>query len=129
MGRNLLQPSVGCLPNAGGRRLVQHVINAKGSREFQVGPVPEGVAQQLWHRLGVGQKLVIGISVAGDVAFWHPGGPQGPPFVVVTSEPDFSQVVPLLVLCNFLRQQVAMIVVDRLVRGDRVKLPGGVGGQ
>ena len=53
--------------------------------------------------------------VAGDVVFGYAVSAHLSPFVVVAAKPDFSEVLEFFILCNLSRNEMAVIVPERLV--------------
>ena len=112
------QALVGMFPDAGGGGLVEGFVDAEVALQFQVGPVVERIAQREGHGGRPSTEFLLGIGVARDEAFVDAVGPHGAPFVVVALQPDFVQVAELPVARDVAGREVAMVVEDRLRRGE-----------
>ena len=129
LSRKSLQFIIGFSPDFGGGRLVQYLLDAKDPIQLQMSPVPKGIANEPRHRLGIGQKLLVGLGLAGDVTLWDPVGTHRPPFVMIPPEPDLGQIGPLLILRDLLGGEMAVIIVNGLLRGRRIQLLRRLGGE
>ena len=92
-------------------------------------PVPERIPQETRHRTGKGEEFFIRLSCARDVGFGNAVGPHRPPLIVISSQPDFGQIGPFLILGDLLGGKVTVIVINRLLGGERVQLLRRLGGQ
>ena len=96
------------------RRLrLQYRIDAKDTAQLKVRPVVKGIA----HGIGNGSRpclelLVIGFR-ARDIFLGDAIPPHGTPLVMVAPEPNLRQVTELMVLCNHLRVEMAVVIKDR----------------
>ena len=106
------QDGVALLVDFHGVVTVQGLGDAEVALQLQVGPVVQGVANQVGHGLGPLLKFFGGGGVAGDVVLGHAAGAHGPPLVVVAAQPDLRNGVVALVLVDFLGVDVAVIVDD-----------------
>ena len=68
------------------------ISNAEVALQLEMRPMVERIAQRVGNGSGPGQKFLVGRSVPGDVVFRDAIGPHGPPFVVVSLQPDFEEI-------------------------------------
>lgn len=121
---------VALVPNSFGGIGVEEGVDAEAALEFEVGPIVEGVAEGEGDGFGKGLKFFAIGGVAGDVGFGDAGGSHGAPFVVVVTEPEGGDVVPPLVLGDFVGWEVGVVIDDgKVLRGVVVKGASGLGGE
>ena len=75
------------------------------------------IAQRVGDGLSPGKKLFIGSGIAGAIAFVHTVCPHRTPFIVVAFQPDLEQVSKSSILRDIFRQEMAVIVKNRLIGG------------
>ncbi len=83
--------------------------------QFQMRPMVQRAADQLRHDLCPLLEFFVLRRVAGDIPFVHAAGAHGAPFVMVCCQPQLRQIFVPLPLRNFLRRQMVVIVVNRLM--------------
>ena len=76
-------------------------------------PVEKGIADGLAQALCPFAEFFIVRSIAGDIFFLHAEGAHQAPFVMVTAQPDLSDVVKMPVLRNFPGIDVAVVIQHR----------------
>ena len=81
--------------------------------QFQMGPVIQGIADQLLQSFGPFLKFLPGRGVAGDEGLFDAVGTHLPPFVVIAAQPDLGNIGKLSVLCDVLGADMAVIVQNR----------------
>ena len=72
----------------------------------------EWIAQQIGHGRRKGIKFFTIRSVTGDEALVDAIGAHGTPFIMISVEPDLGEIVPLLIMGNFLGWKVAVEIND-----------------
>src|SRR5208283_2912903 len=108
------------------RAFIEQFINAEIALQFEMGPVIERIAETVRDGGGPSEKLVVGGSVAGTKGFGDAVGSHGPPFVVVTLEPDLEEVVKLPVGGDVRGGEMRVEIQDGLSGGEfLVKMAGG----
>jgi hypothetical protein len=108
--------------------LVQQFVDSEIAFQFQVRPVIQRIAQRGRHGARPGEVFLVRKSVAGALAFRHPVGPHGAPFVVIAFQPDLEKILEAPVFRHILGRQMAMIIQNRLVLGELViQPPRGLG--
>ena len=112
-----LELLIGLLPDGVRASGVQQLVHAEKAQQLQVGPVVDGISDELGHNSGKAVKLLPEGGGAGDVLLGHAAGPHDPPLVVVAGQPRFADVGELLVLIDLLGIEVAVVVEDGHVRG------------
>jgi len=124
--RGFGQLGVGGVPDRLGGIGREDLVDAEVAAQFEMGPVEQGIAQRVRDGVGPGEKLLFRIAVAGDQFFGHAVGTHGAPLVMVGAEPEIGDGLPALVVGDFLRRQVAVVVDDRQSGGNLVVegLPG-----
>src|SRR6202140_529890 len=126
-GQTAGQCSIRPLPDCRSGLLIEQFRNAEVALQLQVRPVIERIAQRVGHGSRPGQKFLVGRGAPSDVLFRNPIGPHGPPFVVVSLQPDLKQICELPIFRNVLRGKMAVIIEDRLGRRKpMVKAPCGI---
>ena len=111
----LLQEGRTAVVDLARRRGVQELRHPEGGFQFQVRPVVERVAHRIGNRLGpLLELLPVGRILARAVTLLDTVRAHGTPLVVVAFEPDLRQVLEAVVRSHVLRDQMAMIVDDRL---------------
>src|SRR6266481_8244073 len=113
----IFQPFIGLLPYMGSAGLVQKVINAEIALQLKMGPVIQRITQRVRDCFCPCGKLLIGVSIAGAVAFRHAITTHGAPFIVVSLQPDLKQVIEPAILCYLPGGEMAMVVKNRLAGG------------
>ena len=93
-------------------------------------PVQHGIANELRHKGGKGLELFAPGRIAGDQAFGQAAGAHKAPFIVIAAQPDFGNVGEVLILRDFLRTDMAVIIdngklsryiVIQVTRGGRAE--------
>ena len=102
-------------PNGGRALRGQRCVNFKISLQFQMRPVIQRAAHKLRHDLRPLAEFLIVRRIAGDIPFVHAAGAHRAPLVMICRQPELRQVFIPLPLRNFLRRQMIVIVVDRLM--------------
>ena len=106
---------VGKLPDLFCGIAVEHALIAEEALELEVAPLEDRVADAAGQGLCPLLELLTGRSIAGDIALIHAVGTHEAPLVVVAAEPDLRDGREGLVLPDFLRGDVAVIVENRHV--------------
>ena len=121
---------IAAIPDALGGLLVQEFVDSEEALQFQRGPVIKRISQGMRNRFGEGEKLLFPRRSASDVALGDAICSHGPPFVVITTEPDMSKAFEALIPRNLVYREVRVVVVNRLVlRKVVIKTAGGFGGE
>ncbi len=89
---------------------VQRLCDAEVALQLQMGPMIQGVADEIGNGLGPFLEFLGGRSLTGDVIFGNAAGTHGAPLVVVTAQPNLSNVLELTVLGDLSGVDVAVIV-------------------
>src|SRR5262249_33917139 len=113
-GQILGQRSVGALPNGRSRLLIEKVVDAEISLQFQMRPVVERIAQGVGNGSGPGQKLIVMRGLSGDISFGDSVGPHGAPFVMVALEPDFVEIGKTAILGDVFGAKMTVVVDNGL---------------
>ena len=92
---------------------IEEVIDAENSCELEVSPVIERIPHGVRHCLRPFLEFLIAVASAGYELFRYTVSAHRSPLVVVSSEPYFSEVLELMVICNHLWHEVAVVVDDR----------------
>ena len=104
----------------------QATVDSKVTRELDVRPMVERVAQQLRHGSGVLLELFPRRRIAGAETLVDSCRAHRPPLVVVATKPKGGHIVPAHIVRNLLGRQMAMIVDNRQIgRVAVVKLARG----
>jgi len=100
----------------------EYFIHTKRSFEFQVSPVIQGITHGIGKGFGPFFEFfpVAGI-LTGAITFINSVGSHGTPFIMVTFEPDLSQVVEFVIFGNVFGVQVAVIINNRQIFGVLVE--------
>ena len=106
------QHGVRVFPDGRSRALVQRLFDAENALQLQVRPVIQRVPDSHGNALGVGQELLIVVSVAANQALVHAHGAHVAPLVMVAAKEQLGDVFKLNIFRNFTRAQVAMIIND-----------------
>ena len=93
----------------------QKFVHPEYSCELEMCPVVERVSHGIRHGLGPFLEFLIAAACACDELFRHTVASHSPPLVVVSTEPYLCEVLELVVVCNHLRHEVAVVVDDRHV--------------
>ncbi len=126
----LMKDGVALLVNLHGVVAGEGLMDAEVALQLQMGPVIEGVADEVRYGLAPLLELFRGGGVAGDVLFRHTAGAHGPPLVVVAAQPDLGDGVVALVLIDLHGVDVAVVVDNgHLLRVVVVEGAGGLGPQ
>ena len=88
-------------------------------------PVVEWISKGIRNSLGPGTEFLFWRSIAGDVRFWNPIGPHGPPFVVVMTKPEIGDVFPTLVSSDLIWREMGVIIDNRKIFRSIVKKLAG----
>ena len=99
----------------------EEFVNAEVTAQLHVNPVMHRVAQGLWDCLGPGLEFFPWRGIACDQSLCDAVGTHQSPLVVVATQPELGDVLPSMVLCNFLRREMAVVIINRLVFGDFMK--------
>ena len=110
----LLQLLIALVENLAGGLWREQFLDAKGSLQFQMGPMVERVAQGVGNGLcPLLELLPVGSVLAGAVALVDAVGTHGTPLIVVTAKPQLGDALELMVVGHHLGNQVAMVVDNR----------------
>ena len=103
---------------------IQNFIDSKSGLQFKVGPVVQRITESIRYRFGPLLKLFPICSIlTGTETFVHTIGTHRTPLVVVTSQPNLSQRLKLVIFCHHLGNQVTVIVDNRHLRRMLVVQP------
>ena len=91
---------------------VQRLCDAEVALQLQMGPMIQGVADEIGNGLGPFLEFLGGRSLTGDVIFGNAAGTHGAPLVVVTAQPDLGNGIIMLVLIDFHGVDVAVVIDD-----------------
>ena len=106
------------VPNLlGGVARKQDVVYAEKPCEFQMAPMVHGIAQHARQGLRKFLKFFAVGSVPRAIALLDSVGTHCAPFVMVGPKPSLRDVVPVLVLADFFRVEVAVEVYQRQFLG------------
>ena len=109
----LFQFLIALIKNFTGRAGTQEFINAEGCLQFQMGPMIQGITEGVRHCLRPLLKLLpIGGVVTRAIFLSNTVSAHGTPFVMIASQPQFSDASKLMVFGYHLRHQMTMIVDD-----------------
>ena len=103
------------VPNLVGRFGIEQRVNAEVEFQLEVSPVVERVPQRVRNRLRPRVELLAVGGVARHKTFVDAVGTHCPPFVVVAREPNLRNIVELPIFSNLLRNQMRMIIDNRLI--------------
>ncbi len=109
------QARIARFPDGVGRLRAEQVGDPEVTRQLEVGPVIERIAQQVRHRGGPLVEFLTGRGVARAVALGHAVAAHGAPLVVVAAQPDLAHVGIPLVRRNLGRGEVAVVVDNRQI--------------
>ena len=87
-------------------------VDSEATAKLEVGPIVERIAERVGNSFGPGVEFFPWGSIAGDVFFRDALSTHGPPFVVVMTEPEFGDVLPALVVGDFIGRKVRVVVDD-----------------
>ena len=108
----------------------EQFVNVKHSLQLKVSPVVKRIAHSIRHGFRPLAEFLPGTLVSGDIFFRNTVSAHSAPFVMVSAQPEFSNVTELVVLCNHLRNEMAVVVDDGHSFGCLVvKLAGCLPGQ
>jgi len=102
---------------------VQGLAYPEVAAQFEVRPVVERVSDEPGDGVRPFEEFVVGLRGASDVFLGDAVGAHLPPLVVVAAEPHGREVREAPVVRDFLRDEVAVVVVDRLRRRGLVVKP------
>ena len=91
---------------------VENALVTEVILKFQMTPVVHGIPNRLGQRFGKLLKLFAVGRIAGDIIFIHAVGAHDAPLVVVTAQPNLSDVLETDILVDLLGIQMAVVVVD-----------------
>lgn len=80
-----------------------------------------GITESVGDGLSEGLKFVARRCVAGDTFFVDAVGTQQPPFVMIMTEPHIGDVFPAMVIGNFRRGKVVVIIDNGEIKSDFMK--------
>lgn len=83
-------------------------------------PMMHGVAEGVGNGFGEGLEFVSRRCVSCDAFFVDAVGTQQTPFVMIVAEPHVSDVFPAMIIGDFRRGEVIVVIDDGLVRCDLV---------
>ena len=92
---------------------VKGLIDVESSRKLEVGPVIKRVPHRVWDSLRPFLEFLVAAAVSCYVFLQNSVASERSPFVVVSTQPQLSDVAELIVVGDHLRLQVAVIVNDR----------------
>ena len=92
---------------------VQYTIISEVSLQLQMAPVKQRISNGLFQCFSPFLKFFPIRRISCNIAFFNTIGTHLTPFVMVSPQPDLSNIFKLSVLCDFLWVNVAMIVQNR----------------
>ncbi len=100
--------------NLPGCRRIQQFRDTERRFQFEVRPVIQRIAHRVGNRLGpLFEFLPVGRILAGTVTFVNTVGTHRTPLVVVTLQPDFREILELVIGSHIFGNQVAMVIDNR----------------
>ena len=104
---------------------IQRLLDVKITLQFQMGPMIQGITDEIGHRLRPLLKFLCISSISGDVMLRHTAGTHRPPLVVIATQPNLGNGIVTLVLINIPRVDMTMVIDNgHLLRIFVVKLLG-----
>src|SRR5262249_26212560 len=97
------QLRIGLLPDTRRALFVQQVANPEVALQFEVRPVVKWIAKRVGDGGSPSLEFGEGLGVAGAKAFSYAVGAHGPPFVMVTFQPNLEEVTELPVFSDVAR--------------------------
>ena len=92
----------------------QRFGNAEIALQFQMTPMIERIANSSWKSFRIFDEFFqVCRFCTGNFFFRCPIGTDEAPFIMVTAEPYFSNAAEVVIFCDFLRGNMAMVVNNR----------------
>ncbi len=91
-GQSAGQRCIRALPDFRSGLLIEQFGNAKVALQLEVRPVVEGIAQRVGNSSRPRQEFLVGRGISRNIFFRDPIRPHGPPFVVISLQPDFKEI-------------------------------------
>jgi hypothetical protein len=100
-------------------------VDSEIAGQFEVCPVIKRVSHGVRNGSGPRCELLKRGNIASAIALCDAVGPHGPPFVMITREPDFEKVAEASIFGNIPGREVRVVAKDGLGSGVFVVQPGG----